>query len=381
MPNFALPVNQYRYDAYSTDDVTPAKDLWVDWYNKTIFQHEGKYYTLLVSILLTGKYPVAYVTLVGGKFEMVDKVNEALASLESSSRTPFTHYKEIQPGDIELEHFFGEGGTIQRYNFEDIIFEDQEDGSLRVALGPAENGVNFIYKPDGTKVISARSKPIDVDIVMEPKAPAFWWGNKEHYDAPWAMEMTIRGTEELCETQGKLNYEGKEMVIDNGISVVEHVWIKKMDWMDWRYMDWVWIHDDNMKALISRYEMSGDYHWEWGTLYLPKEDKHIHCTSCKFHNEELAWSPEHMRFIPVRQTAVCETDEGTLELSLEAIAKPIKRTGNWDPEYLASGIQGWVFTFFTAVQAVKGTFTFNDGRVVEIDGIGNNEPQAVSPIT
>lgn len=376
-----VPISHYRYE---NKDIEYAKDLWVDWYTDVIFVHEGKKYSMVVCIMTTGSYPVCYLTLTAGDLKLKDKVNESLSKIEVAARTPFTHYNEIQPGDIEMEHFFAEEGQIARYDLKDVQFNDLDDGSFRVALGPDERCVEFIFKPDGVKIIKAYSKGVvNVELTCKPKAPPLYWGNKKDFDLPWSKDgMTIRGTEELCAVEGNVTYKGSEMPVKGSISTVEHVWIKKMDWMDWRYMDWTWFHSDKVCGLISHGEMKDEYHWEWGTIYLTEEKKQLHCTSNEFRNEELAWSPEHMRFIPIKHSAVCKTDEGVLELKMNAVKKPIKRTGRFDPEYVASRIQGWAFTFWTVVVEVEGTFTYNDGRVIEIkNGLGMNEPQAVSPIT
>lgn len=375
----ATTPDHYRYER---DGIEMSKDLWVDWYHEMIFEADGKHYSLLIAILLTGKYPVPYVTFTEGPLKLVDKVNESLSKLESAARTPFTHYQEIQPGNIELEHFFSKGGAISRRQFDDIRFEDDGADGLIVGLDGDHGGVEFHYKANGEKVVKADSKPLKCELVCKPKCPQFWWGNKEEYDAPWAQEMTIRGTEELCRVDGVINYEGQDIEVEDGKALVEHVYIKKMDWLEWRWMDWCWFHTDELLGLISRYEMKGDYHWEWGTLYFPDADVQVHCNSCEFRNTKLAWSPEHMRFIPIEQTAVAKTDEGILELELVGIKKPIKRTGKFDPDYITNGIQGWAFTFWTIAYEVRGRFTYNDGRVLELTpGVGMQEPQAVSPIT
>lgn len=364
-----IPTNFYKDHL---EDLPSDPRNFCDWYHEVTFEHEGKEYLVVFSVVTSSDTTSTHIQLLEGPLVLVETINERNHALFNGAH-PLSKFNVIQPANIEF-HSLPSGPKAGNF-----VQTDLGEKGFRVANKQME--VEYT-KFNGPRFVKVDAERISAKLTFTPRGPALWWGNEPYKRAPLYPEFDVIGTEELCYVDGTIVFDGKELKVVKGKGISEHVWIERLDWMVWRYMNWTWFHTDQLYGLLYGSVMKGNYRYDWGSIYLEADKKLSPCKSIQYTHKALAWSPEHCRFLPVAEEMVGETEDGVLRANLKGILKPWMRAGQFAPDHMSDGLQGWVFPFWSICYEVTGTFTYHDGRVLQLtNGRGVNEPQVVTPIT
>ncbi len=308
---------------------------------------------------------------------MEDKVNERNMKLWHGEH-PLGNYQEIKESNIDL--LFND-----YHEPTDLKEEDRGSDGFIISL----NGAKFTYNNDGSSHHVLKHHKIKCDLTWTPVGPIFWKGEKPMGSLHLGKDFDSSGTEEYCNVAGTITYEGKEYEVKTIYGLREHAWMPNIALLDYKTSNWTWWKSSQGYGLFYEAAMNDETKQAqrviFGCMYLFQDNKSVvaYLRSCNYKNTKLAWHPEHMRMLPIEQEVVATTDDGaTINLKLKAVTKPQMRLGVYDPNKMRDDIQGWYFIFWSLPMAVTGTYTYKDGRVVQItDGLGINEPMINTPIT
>jgi hypothetical protein len=343
------------------DDLQPKysnlPQHWNDWYFTASFNHNGKDYFCVMAITEG--------TFMGGSGMGI-----------GLSSDPFSPKQE---GDA---HVVGEAVnhiSIQRTRPAEKFTYREEDDIITVEM----DDLTAVCRKDEQKIIS-RNETIKGELIFHPRGPVLRWGDKKDGECPVTEGTNVGGIESLSDVHGTLNIQGENVEI-TGRGVFEHVWIKALEFMKIRTMDWVYINFDQLYMFSCHCESISDngtpYHFEDGTLYLKEQDDYLVTKKIDFTPKTWVYMNPFRRFIPSDQSVTVHTDKGTLEMDISISLYPhIAQAMRMEPLTMHN-ITGWNVMFFDAPITIEGKFSYVDGETVELsNGIGVNEQLRILPL-
>lgn len=330
---------------------------WNDWYFTVNFNHQGKDHFLVLSIS-EGTFMGGYSTQIGLSRDLFSPVREGDALVVES---PVNHIHLANLHDEKALHFSEEKDTIT-----------VEMGEHRAVCTPGEQQI----------ILS--NETVNGSLTYTPRGPVLRWGDAPDGQCAVTEGTAVSGIESLSEVHGKMRIDGKEVNI-KGRGVFEHVWIKALEFMKIRVMDWVYGNSDQMYMFICHCESISDngtpYHFEEGTLYLVEEDDYMVAKKVTVMPETWVYLKEIRRFIPSVQNVTVMTDKGVLEMKIKASLYPQIAQGMRLEPLTMHNITGWGILFMDAPITMEGIFTYSNGKTVNLtEGKGVNEQMRLLPL-
>ncbi|MBU7012324.1 MAG: hypothetical protein HXS46_16710 [Theionarchaea archaeon] len=343
------------------DDLEPKyMDLpqhWNDWYFTASFEYGGKDHFLVMAITEG--------TFMGGS-----GIGIGLSS------DPFS---PTQEGDAQVVGEAVNHISVQKLHPAEKFKCRKEGDTITVEM----DDLTALCRKDEQKIIS-RNESIKGELTCTPRGPVLRWGDRKDGQCPVTEGTSVGGIESLSDVHGTMTIKGEKVEI-TGRGVFEHVWIKALEFMKIRTMDWVYINSDQMYMFSCHCESISDdgtpYHFEDGTIYLIEQDDYLVTKKIDFMPETWAYLKPFRRFIPSNQKVAVQTEKGTLEMKIALSLYPhIAQAVRMEPLTMHS-ITGWNVMFFDAPIRVGGKFSYVDGKTVELsNGTGVNEQLRILPL-
>ncbi|MGC1121736.1 MAG: hypothetical protein WBA22_11650 [Candidatus Methanofastidiosia archaeon] len=343
------------------DDLRPKHmDLpthWNDWYFTVTFSDEGKD-CFLVMAITEG-------TFMGGSGCSIGFCQD-----------PFS---PVQEGDAQVVgepvNHIGIGKLLPQNAFN----YTEEKGTIKVEMEKLR-AVCGISKQE----IISENETLSAHLTFSPRGLVLRWGNKKDGQCPVTEGTSVSGIESLSDVQGTITVNGKEMDI-TGRGVCEHVWIKALEFMKIRTMDWTYLNFDQLYAFFCHCESISDdgtpYHFEDGVIYLLDGEDCFVTRKIEFVPEAWVYMKPYRRFIPSQQKVTVQTDKGVLDMRIKLSLFPqIAQAMRLEPLTMHN-TTGWSVLFLDAPINMKGKFTYTDGNPVELtNGKGVNEQLRILPL-
>jgi hypothetical protein len=343
------------------DDLVPKHtelpQHWNDWYFATTFEHDGKDY-FLVQAITEG-------TFMGGP-----TVGLGLAA---------DLFSPVQEGDAYVVGTPEKQIAIQKLQPPNAFNHTADDNAITVEM----DDLKAICRPDEQTIFSG-NETINGQLTFTPRGPVLRWGNKKDGQCAVVEKTSVSGVESLSEVRGTVAINGEEIDV-KGRGVFEHVWIKALEFMNIRVMDWVYLNADEMYMFLCHCESISEdgtpYHFEDGSIYVLPKDDHVVAKKIDFVPENWVYLKPCRRFIPSRQKVTATTDKGTLETRISLSLYPqISQPVRMEPLTMHN-ITGWNMMFFDTPIEMEGKFIYANGDAVELtNGTGVNEQLRILPL-
>jgi hypothetical protein len=256
----------------------------------------------------------------------------------------------------------------------------QGEGEVEVNLGE----LTAICRPDRQRIIST-DDTIGADLTFTPRGPALHWGH-EPGDVCEVTEVTrVSGAESLSDVTGVLTVNGETIAVE-GRGLFEHVWFGDLNFFQIRAMNWIYAHFEETYLYLCHCEsVTGEnqpFHFETGEVYMIAGDELLVAEHIEVMPERWAFLGQARRFIPIEYTVTARTDRGRLKVTARLSGHPLLLQPPARLETLTvNNISGWSTLFYDAPIALEGTFTYKNGRVIELEnGVGINERIRVSAL-
>jgi len=254
------------------------------------------------------------------------------------------------------------------------------EDEVRIEMG----SLTAICRPDQQRIISS-NQTLGADLTCTPRGPVLHWKHAAGAVCQVTEVTRVSGSESLSDVRGTLTINGQTIPVE-GRGLFERVWFSALNFFEIRAMNWIYAHFDELYVYICHCESvtseSRPFHFETGETYLVAGDDFMAANSLEVTPESWVYLAQARRFIPLEQNVVVRTDRGTLRLRTRLAHYPLLAQ---DPVRLEGltidNIAGWTSLFYDAPIALKGTFTYADGRVVQLaGGVGINEQIRISAL-
>lgn len=330
---------------------------WNDWYFTVTFSDEGKDYFLVMAITEG--------TFMGGSGYSIGFCQD-----------PFS---PVQEGDAQVvggpENHIGLGKLLPQ----DAFKYTEENDTIKVEM----EKLRAVCGSDNQEIFS-ENETFSGHLTFSPRGPVLRWGNKKDGQCPVTEGTSVSGIESLSDVRGTITVNGREIDI-TGRGVFEHVWIKTLEFMKIRTMDWTYLNFDQLYAFLCHCESISDdgtpYHFEDGMIYLPGGKDLLVTKKIEFVPESWVYLKPYRRFIPSRQKVTVQTDKGVLNMQITLSIYPqIAQALRLEPLTMHN-TTGWSVLFLDAPINMEGKFTLNNGKSVELtNGKGVNEQLRILPL-
>lgn len=343
------------------DDLVPKHldepQHWNDWYFAVNFEHEGTNHWLV--------FATTEGTFLGGPTMGLGFATD-----------PFSPVRE---GDAYVVGEAVNQIAISKLQPDNAFTYTEEKDAVTIEM----DDLTSICKP-GEQTIISKNETINGQLTFNPRGPVLRWGNKKDGQCAVTKGTNVSGIESLSDVSGTVTIKGKDITI-NGRGVFEHVWIRALEFMNIRVMDWVYANADELYMFLCHSESISDdgtpYHFENGTLYLLETDDYLVTEKIEFVPETWVYLKPFRRFIASSQNVTATTDKGVLEMRITFSPYPqISQTTRMEPLTLHN-ITGWNMMFFDAPIVLEGKFSYNNGKTIELtNGRGVNELLRMLPL-
>ena len=242
-----------------------------------------------------------------------------------------------------LKLSLSEGTILGQHNFLSLSSDSlnivQENGVtvLKKPKNDLNNSIDaddFAYKVEGDQLIVtmgdmtvyckederrfvSKDKDLALDITVKPRGPVFYWGKERNGLAHLTEETEVTGIESLSTSSGEIKTKDKTLKIDNASGLFERVWIQKMNFLQFRTLNWIYANFDQLYTYICHCESQqndGKYqHFETGKIYLVNTDDYLISDRFEVKPKNWVYLEEVKRFIPWEQNVEIRTDKGTLK--------------------------------------------------------------------
>ncbi|MBU7015044.1 MAG: hypothetical protein HXS52_13260 [Theionarchaea archaeon] len=330
---------------------------WNDWYFAVTFPCEGKD-NFLVMAITEG-------TFMGGSGYSIGFCQDS--------------FSPVQEGDAqavgEPENHISIGKLLPQsaFNF------TEEKGTVTAKM----EKLAAVCSVDEQKIIS-EDETFRTHLTFSPRGPVLRWGNKKDGQCPVTEGTSVSGIESLSDVHGTITVNGKDIDV-TGRGVFEHVWIRSLEFLKIRTMDWTYLNFDQLYAFLCHCESISDdgtpYHFEDGVICLPDGEECFVTKEIRFMPETWVYLTPYRRFIPSRQKVTVQTDKGTLDMQIGLSIYPkIAQAMRMEPLTMHN-TTGWSVLFLDAPINMEGTFTYTNGDSVELtNGKGVNEQLRILPL-
>ncbi|MBU6997873.1 MAG: hypothetical protein HXS41_06750 [Theionarchaea archaeon] len=343
------------------DDLRPKHtDLpmhWNDWYFTVTFSHEGKD-CFLVMAITEG-------TFMGGSGCSIGFCQDA--------------FSPVQEGDAQVIGEPTNHISIGKLLSQNAFTCTEENGTVIAEM----DKLRAVCRVDEQEIIS-ENETLSAHLTFNPRGPVLRWGNKKDGQCPVTEGTSVSGIESLSDVHGTITIDGKEIDI-TGRGVFEHVWIKTLEFMKIRTMDWTYLHFDQLYAFLCHCESISDdgtpYHFEDGLIHILGEEDCFVTRSIEFMPESWVYMKPYRRFIPSQQKVTVKTDRGVLGMRIKLSLYPkIAQAMRMEPLTMHN-TTGWSVLFLDAPINMEGEFTYSDGKSVKLtSGKGVNEQLRILPL-
>jgi hypothetical protein len=167
-----------------------------------------------------------------------------------------------------------------------------------------------------------------------------FWYNKGREATLMKRSSPLIGVEEILEVKGYVEFNDKKIFLE-GFGVHEHLFFKILNF-GWKREDWIVFNFEELYGILIQL----DFNYMDGGIYLKDKNKYLIPINLKIN---------HIRFdkknrVPLEIHIAAKTIEGDLDVTGESIGL---LCSDWSQDKQI-GINA------------KGTFTFNDGRVLKL---------------
>lgn len=243
--------------------------------------------------------------------------------------------------------------------------------------------LSFICNEEEQKVISS-SEELGCDLTFKPRGPPLFWAGERGALSKITEGTQVRIFEALCNAQGKIIVNGKEIKV-KGTGVFEHAWINKINFFEIRQVDWIYTNFDNMYLFLfpvdSVFSDGRPRHYVTGGIYNVKDNDYIYVNECEVVPGNWAFIEECYRFIPTQWKIKAETDKGVLNMNAAVSIYPQFIFKERLEDLCLNRIYAWNVNYYDTPIICNGEFVYNNGKTVKLtNGKGMNETIRVVPL-
>ena len=354
-----------------------------DWYFNVTFEHKGLPYVLIGAIVAPGFSGQNEVTVAGvrGPFKMrrekaldfIDAEGGIVKDKADKTRATGEWISVLEEPEWHFRQVFIKQGQVFKQEMKEDTITVQVDNTRAICS-----------KNEFKLRLDEKEYKINLDCVS--RGSVIWWGGEPNKEFNLTQNSILNGFEIPCDIEGTAMIRGEKIKI-KGRGIFEHVWIKKLDMMELRSVDWIILNFDQSYVFLFKNESITqedrclrDSHT--GAIYLDKDKKVLPFTGIQIRYRDWAYAPKAYRFIPISYEVIAETKDGLFKANMEPVASPAWYVHRRMETLSMDNIGGWNFSYWDALLKAKGTFTYKDGKVLNLtNGVGINEPQRVSPLT
>ncbi|WXG41803.1 MAG: hypothetical protein WED07_13735 [Candidatus Freyarchaeum deiterrae] len=328
-----------------------------NWYFTVSFSHKKKEYM--------ARFSITEGTLMGQK----DFLNLSMTPLRLKQEKDVQVLKE-PTNDIAIIN------TVEQKDF-----QHREEKDKVIIETP---NLTAICKVDERKLIS-KNENLGCELTFKSRGPPTFWGEEKYKKCEITEGTGVSGIEALCNVQGSINVEGEPIEV-NGMGLSERTWIDSLNFLAIRMVDWIYANFDQAYMFLCHVESNKSdgclFHFETGTVYMMQKNEYLPIRKLEVTPEKWAYQKSAYRFIPLQQKVKVKTDKGDLEMDVALNMYPQTIEDARRIENLTlNNITGWNAMFYDSPVAIKGKFTYKNGKTVELDnGRGMNETLRIVPL-
>jgi hypothetical protein len=352
-----------------------------NWYFNVTFEYKGMPYVLFAALKAPGFSGGKEISILGIRGPFNAKKEKALDYAAAGAgivKDEATNASAVSEWISEVDDPKWHVQKLYMKNDDDLRQELKGD-HLDIHMGNTSASLGLEdYK------LRLNEEGCTIDLDCKVRGPAIWWGNKPDVGWQHSEKGILTGFESFVEATGSANIFGEKLDI-RGRGNFEHVSMSYLEMMGMRAADWIVMNFDEAYAFCYRnLSITEDQHLRHvftGAIYLIEERKLLNLKEMEVRWSNWVYAPSAYRFIPASYEIKGETEEGVFKAYMSPAAPPAWYVHRRDENRYTDYIDGWYFAYWDALCKVEGTFTYKNGRVINLtNGMGVNEPHTASPL-